>query len=231
MTKNTILLKCKELFYKQGYKDTTYVDICKSAEVSPGTITYFYQSKKILALDVYSDLLFDIKNKTKDFLTKSYHKYNLRIASALEVIIFTDLICSDENYRRFYYDICVDGLLLESYIDKMSSFYKLHSDEYHLGLSETELRLIQTTSTSISLGVTRKWIEGYLVDLTKEEYSNYKIRIMYHLMGMSETEIDKVLKKSNAIYQEMTIQSNSFFSIEITRKDKAVLNHCPGVKQ
>ncbi|MFZ7120513.1 MAG: TetR/AcrR family transcriptional regulator [Eubacteriaceae bacterium] len=215
ITKNKILETCKSLFYEKGYKDTTYVDICENANVSPGTITYFFGSKKIIAIDIYSDLLMSIKENTKKYLLEKYNEYNLRVATSLEQIIFTELIYTDEHYKRFYYDICVDGLLLESYIDKMDYFFKLHSDEYHLGFDEMELRLLQTTTTSIALGVTKKWIEGFIGDLSPEEYSNYKIKIMYNLMGVSNDKIDEILKKAYEIYHELIINPVDSFCVVI----------------
>lgn len=215
ITKNKILNTCKNLFYEKGYKDTTYIDICKEANVSPGTITYFFGSKKIIAIDIYSEFLIAIKEMTKKYLIEKNNEYNLRVATALEQIIFTNLIYVNEHYKRFYYDICVDGLLLESYINKMDLFYKLHSDEYNLGLDESQLRLLQVTTTSISLGVTKKWLEGFLGDLSTESYSNYKIRIMYYLMGVPSDEIDKILEKAYEIFAELIISPIDSFSINI----------------
>lgn len=215
ITKNNIYIACKELFYTKGYKDTTYVDICNRADVSPGAITHFFQSKKMIAINIYSDFLTDIKDKTKEYLSEKYQEYNLRVASALEQIIFTNLIYTNENYRKFYYDICVDSLLLESYIDKMSEFYKIHSDTYHLNLSETQIRLLQITSTSISLGVTRKWLEGYLEGFSKEDYSNYRIKIMFYLMDVSDDETNEIIKKACEIYLKMKIGLLGIFAIEI----------------
>lgn len=215
ITKNNILETCKRLFYEKGYKDTTYIDICEDADVSPGAITRFFGSKKIIAIDIYSDLLISIKENTKSYLLEKHNEYNLRVASALEQTIFTDLICTNNHYKKFYYDICVDGLLLDSYIDKMDYFFKLHSDEYNLCLDESQLRLLQTTTTSISLGVTRKWIEGFLGDLSSQEYSDYKISIMYSLMGLSNSEIGEILKEVHEIYSELSIIPIDFFSIVI----------------
>lgn len=215
ITKNKIYQTCKELFYLHGYKNTTYKDICNHADVSPITITHFFQSKKIIAIEIHSDYLIMIKEKTKEYLLNHYDEYNLKIATVIEQIIFTKLIGIDMNYRKFYYDICVDNVLLESYIDKMDWFYKLHSDEYGLHLDMMHLRLLQITSTSISQGVTRKWMEGFLEGFTEEEYTKFRVKIMYGMMGISEAEVENLIKEAYTIFNKMTIIPEKYFSIEI----------------
>ncbi|MFZ7120993.1 MAG: TetR/AcrR family transcriptional regulator [Eubacteriaceae bacterium] len=215
ITKNKILQACKELFYEQGYKDSTYLAICKKADVGPKTITHYFKSKKLIAIEIYSDFLINIKEKTKEYMIEKNNDYNLRTATALERIIFTNLIVENENYKKFYYDICVEGLLLEVDIERVDYFYKLHSDEYNLGLSNLQIRLLQITNTSITLGVTRKWLEGSLEGLSTDGYCDYEIRLMYSHMGVSNDEIDQIIKLAYEIYNNMTIVSNEFFLIDI----------------
>lgn len=43
--KRLIIGVCKKLFYRNGYVGTTYEDICREADIPPGTITYHFDGK------------------------------------------------------------------------------------------------------------------------------------------------------------------------------------------
>lgn len=215
ITQNKILQACKELFYEKGYKDSTYIDICEKADVGPKTITHYFKSKKLIAIKIYTDFLIDIKEKTKAYMIEKNNYYDLRVATALERIIFTNLMIENSNYKKFYYDICVESLLLDANIEKVEYFYKLHSDEYNLGLSNLQIHLFQITNTSIILGVTRKWLEGSLEGLSIKDYCDYEIRIMYSLLGLSNNVIDEIVKLAYEMYNEMRIINDGLFKINI----------------
>lgn len=215
LTKKTIIETCRALFYKKGYADTTYQDICNNATVNPRTITRHFAFKKNIGIEIYSDFLIDIKEKTKKYLIDTYGEYNLRIGTIIERIIFLDLIEINEFYRRFYYDLCVDGLLLDSYADKLNYFFKLHSDEYDLGLSKTDIDLFGVATTSISIGVHKKWLENFFDDLSKEECLNFEIKLMFSFMHIPESTIDDLLEKSYVFYRKMKIISTEPFTISI----------------
>lgn len=215
ITKNKIYETCKELFYLQGYKNTSYKDICAKADVSATTITHFFQSKKNIAIEIYSDFLIDIKKQTRDYLLTANTDYNLRVGTVIERLIFTNLVFENIGYQRFYYDICVDGLLLETYVEKSDYFFKLHSDEYNIGLSDSEIKLLQITTTAISLGIERKWIEGFFTDLTKEDCFNYEIKLMFYLMRVPDELVDQIIEKAYSIYSKMNILTNGGFSIKL----------------
>ncbi|MBC3803377.1 TetR family transcriptional regulator [Acetobacterium fimetarium] len=215
LTKKTITETCRTLFYEKGYADTTYQDICKKATVNPRTITRHCDSKKNIGIEIYSDFLIDIKEKTKKYLIDTCGEYNLRIGTIIERIIFLDLIETNESYRRFYYDLCVDGLFLDSFADKLNYFFKLHSDEYNLGLSQTDIELFGVATTSISFGVHKKWLENFFDNLSKDGCLNFEIKLMFSFMHIPEVTVDDLLEKSYVLYRKMKILTIEPFMISI----------------
>lgn len=58
-TKKKIFKISRQLFYKQGYDETTYDDISKLANINRALIPYYFKNKKNLALLVYQRLIED----------------------------------------------------------------------------------------------------------------------------------------------------------------------------
>ena len=56
-TKQHILDSARELFYENGFKNTSVSRICEKAETMPGTFTYHYPKKSDLLKDIYSDYM------------------------------------------------------------------------------------------------------------------------------------------------------------------------------
>ena len=59
--KNLIIDVCKKLFYRKGYANTTYDDICKKADIPPGSITYHFRGKRDIAAVI--DAEYEAQNK------------------------------------------------------------------------------------------------------------------------------------------------------------------------
>lgn len=54
-TREDILSVSKRLFYENGYRNTSFQDICREAHVYRGTIYYYYKEKGALRLEVLQD--------------------------------------------------------------------------------------------------------------------------------------------------------------------------------
>ena len=56
-TRNSILSACRELFYEKGFDKTTFVDICKRAEVNQGSIHYHFKNKENILRIIYEETI------------------------------------------------------------------------------------------------------------------------------------------------------------------------------
>ena len=215
ITKNKILDAFRELFYKQGYKKTTYVDILKLTGINQGLITYYFKSKRAVAGQIHTAFRIQIKETVENYLASQGIDYDLRIATALEQIIYSRIKFADESLKRFIYEISIEGLFIEYEITGLRSFWDMHVKAYNLPLSESEIRMIQVRNSSLTWGITTKMIEGYL-DITVDEYAELRVRLMYQSMGLSEPQIDEILEKSYEIYNQMDVKLEDYFRITIT---------------
>lgn len=213
-TKNRILDAYRELFYKQGYKKTTYLDIYNLTGINQGLITYYFKSKRAVAGQIHTELRKQIKNAVIGYFSATGREYDLRTATALEQIIYSRIKFSDENLKRFIYEISVLGIFMEYEISQLKDFWDLHVKEYHLNLSESEIKMIQVVNSSITWGITTKMIEGYL-DVTADEFAQLRVKLMYQSLGLSDLETGRILEKSYALLGEMNFSLEDYFKIRI----------------
>ena len=54
-TKKNILAACRELFYEKGFEATTFVDICRAAQVNQGSIHYHFKNKDNILREIYDE--------------------------------------------------------------------------------------------------------------------------------------------------------------------------------
>ena len=215
-TRNRILDAYRELFYRQGYKQTTYIDIFRLTGINQGLITYYFKSKRAVAGQIHTQFRILIKESVTEFLERCDYEYDLRVATALEQLIYSRIKFSDENLKRFIYEISVLGIFMEYEISQLKSFWDMHVEEYGLALSESEIKMIQVVNSSITWGITTKMIEGYL-DVTPEEFAELRVKLMYQSMGLADQEINRILERSHEILREMKISLEDYFQIKIEK--------------
>jgi len=215
ITKNKILDAYRELFYRQGYKKTTYMDILNLTGINQGLITYYFKSKRAIAGQIHTEFRIQIKDAVREYFASSNMSYDLRIGTAIEQIIYSRIKFSDDNLKRFIYEISIEGIFIEYEIAGLKQFWDMHVNEYGLNLTDSEVRMIQVRNSSLTWGITTKMIEGYL-DVTVDEYAELRVRWMYESMGLSGSEIDGILEESYRILSKLDISLENFFKISIT---------------
>ena len=211
-SRNRIILACKELFYKKGYKKTTYKDICDLADSNPGLINYYFKTKRKIAEIIYGNIFVDIKAEVERYLNDVYGHYDLQIGTSLEHKIFSELVDMDENINRFFYEMCTEAIDYDIKIYKF--FYKLHVEKYHLPLTEDQIRLIWVSNVSIGIGIAKKYIEGYL-RITKEDLYEFRTRTMYQSMGIEEKRIDEIIQEVYKIFETTHIYLEDYFKVRL----------------
>jgi AcrR family transcriptional regulator len=213
-SKNSILEACKELFYTQGYKGTTYKDICEKASSNPGLINYYFKTKKRISEIIYGDFYMDIKTKVEEFMTLQYGEYDLQVGTCVEILVINKLMVNDTNLQRFYYDLSSEGVEYDMQV--FHYFYKLHVDRYHLPLSDEQIRLIWVANTSIGIGISKKFMEGFF-HLSPTELYEFRIRTMYNSMGIDNQRINEVIQRAYEIIADVQVVWKDYFDIELQK--------------
>ncbi|RBP68992.1 TetR family transcriptional regulator [Alkalibaculum bacchi] len=211
-TKKKILDASKKLFYEKGYKATSCKEICELADVNLGLIHYHFKTKKNIASIIYANSLLEVKDLVRIKMNKIYRYYELKYGTAIENWVFMSGYLMDENYRRFFYEICQENVLVDERTDIIDFFYRLHVNIYNLDISPKEVKLIRVCVAAITMALVEKHVENYL-DLSIEELIEYKIRNLYKLMKLSDEDINDIVKTSYDMYQNLNIEFGKHFEI------------------
>lgn len=124
-TYNNILHTARNLFYTQGYSNTTTRQIAKEANINLGLIKYHFSSKADIAYNIYME----IRNAQTDFLKQfDYSEIELYLmASAAELkLCFTNI-----NFCKFYNEIYHEHNLIELLHSKASASMETNSNRSH----------------------------------------------------------------------------------------------------
>lgn len=214
--KKLILDTCKKLFYRNGYENTTYEDICKAADIPPGTITYHFGSKRELAAII--DAEYERENKTyiEKMCGDRYSKTELMV---IENYHMWKRIYEDENIRRFLLDLSADKLPNASSIDAIRYFYQCVMDDQGIDIDEKELALIVSTQIGMSDGVLNA-MEHSDFDYTYEESAEFGIRFFMRQLGMDDETIKKLIKRGKEIFDTLPIDNRYY--VDFAYGDKYV---------
>lgn len=214
--KKLILDTCKKLFYRNGYENTTYEDICKAADIPPGTITYHFGSKRELAAII--DAEYERENKTyiEKMCGDRYSKTELMV---VENYHMWKRIYEDENIRRFLLDLSADKLPSASSIDAILYFYQCVMKDQGIDIDEKELALIVSTQIGMSDGILNA-IEHSEFDYTYEESAEFGIRFFMRQLGMDDETIKKLIKRGKEIFDTLPIDNRYY--VDFAYDDKYV---------
>lgn len=215
-SKNNILEACRDLFYKKGYKGTTYKDICKKASSNPGLINYYFKTKKKIGEIIYGNFYMNLKAKVEEFITQNFGSYDLQVGTCVEILALNQLMEKDQNMRRFFYEMSLEGV--EYDMDVFFYFYKLHVDRYNLPLSDEHIKLIWVANTSISIGISKKYTEGF-INLSPKELYEFRIRTMYNSMGIDNERINEIIEQAYEVDKILQIESKNYFDVKLKKAD------------
>lgn len=214
--KKLILDTCKKLFYRNGYENTTYEDICKAADIPPGTITYHFGSKRELAAII--DAEYERENKTyiEKMCGDRYSKTELMV---IENYHMWKRIYEDENIRRFLLDLSADKLPNASSIEAIRYFYRCVMEDQGIDIDDKELALIVSTQVGMSDGILNA-MEHSEFDYTYEESAEFGIRFFMRQLGMDDGTIKKYIERGKEIFDTLPIDNRYY--VDFAYDDKYV---------
>lgn len=215
--KQLIIDVCKKLFYERGYSKTTYEDICKAADIPPGTITYHFDGKRDIAAAI--DAEYERENKTyiEKMCGSLYSKTDLMV---IENFHMWKRIYEDEHIRRFLLDLSADKLPNASAIETIRYFYRcVMEDQGITSIDDRELELIASCQVGMSDGILNA-MEHSGFDYTYEESAEFGIRFFMRQLGMSDEIIKRYIKRGKSIFASLPID-NRYYA-EFAYDDKYV---------
>lgn len=212
--KKLILDTCKKLFYRNGYENTTYEDICKAADIPPGTITYHFGSKRELAAII--DAEYERENKTyiEKMCGDRYSKTELMV---IENYHMWKRIYEDENICRFLLDLSADKLPTASSIEAIRYFYQCVMEDQGIDIDDKELALIVSTQVGMSDGILNA-MEHSEFDYTYEESAEFGIRFFMRQLGMDDETIKKYIERGKEIFDTLPIDNRYYVDFAYDNK-------------
>ena len=179
-TKKRIMEACKRLFCERGYRQTTYVDICRQANVHPGTITYHFGSKKNIATTLYQELMKEYNTWVEAAFSQEDELQQILIANGLHLkLLFTDTV-----FRRFSSEYSSEDLHrdpLQQYADIADKAYRFTQN--YVGEKKARFLFVVFKGMDAYL---EPYIDENLNELTLREVFTFISEIYYPYIDRKE---------------------------------------------
>lgn len=196
-TKEHIFSVAKQLFYEHGYKNTTLQKMAETAQVPIGLIPYHFGNKDKMVGIVYKELIDQIKSLLGSHKEIRFDNYIL--FHGVLSRIYYQVIFSDPNNRRFYYE----NLLKRSNYQFLNSViregYRKYLTDFRITLSEEDFNDI----VHADFGARREFFLHHLEhdkNLDIQKMVSFANAIVPRLLGMEPKLVDGILAESLEIY-------------------------------
>lgn len=208
--KQNIIDQAKILFYENGYTNTTFRQIAKEMNISPGSISYHFQSKTEIGNIIYIGYMTEYyKNPVMKFLYDKYGSYDPRLAAAMEMRIQFLVYRDDRRVFNFYSELFNSQSFLSTNVS-MASLTLLNGD-----LEKTNADSMKSVAAKgASVALTTAFFEGHL-NVSFDEFADYKVFTVLRLTGCKDDVARRYVKSSKEIVNKLKITIKPYFEIDI----------------
>ncbi len=208
-----LIAASKELFYEQGYTNTTLAQISKLSGVNNGLITYYFGSKSNLASIIYTGLMLELRNEIAKQLYLIKQDYSLELGIGLENRILLKLKFENKNFLRFYVEYQSEKpRYSKSSSDKRGHYYQLQRRLINPSLSDEDLRLYEICGIAAVRAVTEAYSSGYYNgDPTYAE--DYVLRLIYKMLQLPDYQAEALVEESRFLKDQLTIKVGPYFRL------------------
>lgn len=222
--KKLIIDVCKKLFYRKGYANTTYDDICKKADIPPGSITYHFGGKRDIAAAI--DAEYEAQNKIyiEKICGDRYDKTTLMV---IENYHMWKRNYEDENLKRFLLDISTERLPSYSAMQTVKYYYTCVIEDQGIeGIDERTLSMM----TAAQLGMSDALLLFTASDpdeYTWTEAAEFGIRFFLRQIGMHDDDITRYMQEGKRIFDTLPIDNRYYadFAYNDQYVVKLAVNH------
>lgn len=218
-TKQNIFDTAKTLFYEKGYYNTSIGNISDASNVNRALVSYYFQSKANLALQIVNQFNATIRENITHKLHKEYENMNNPLVMfSVEVRAFTTFRRLNENYKRFMKEVCLENILTieNTWLMKTTTgnnIYDFLEKEYDIKLSKVEKQIYQNSLSSIISGLIITHSDGH-IDCSHEYIAEKEIEMYFKIIGLEKNAISHILQESKEIYDSIEIKMEKNFNIK-----------------
>lgn len=211
-TKRNILNESKKLFYRQGYKETTYSDICKAANINRALIPYHFNSKQILGLEIYHQIMTEFYSLIDNTLNSA--QFDTDFINILHMITYYRLLADNPSFLKF---------VSELQSENNATLFTLEEEQKWiagLGTRFTNLNVNELTMLSqMHIGMHKESIS--LLDKAdnhtdSDTISKVQLHMLMRYVGYSTKKIDELTEAAIAVANLLNFQIQTDFSIKLT---------------
>lgn len=183
-TKNSIYAAAKELFYKNGYDDTSFGDIKDITGTDKGLIAYHFKSKYNLAAQIYDE----IEKTSYALVADKISGESAVMQEFINLYMFHKLLRENPNYLRFCAQIAYNPEFLQYSITDQYTIIDSLAADTGADFSEGRLHTIATLCS----GLDKEIIIGmYTGDITEpiEDVLFMDASFLMSQFGYTQTQI------------------------------------------
>jgi AcrR family transcriptional regulator len=206
-TKEYIYNVAKQLFYDIGYKNTTLSKIAETAQVPIGLIPYHFTNKDTIVSFIYQELIEKIKTRMLEYTNLHFDNYIL--FHAVLSRIYYQVIFSDPNNRRFYYEILLKKSNYKILNSVIGEVYKKYMADFDIALTEAEFNDI----LHADFGARREFILYHLErsePMDIQGMVTFAVGIVPRLLKIDPHTVDVLLDNSVELYESMEFDDIRF---------------------
>lgn len=202
-TRNRILKVCRKLFYEKGYDATTFDDICREGRFNKGTVHYHFRGKYNIARQIFINFVIDSNTLADRIMGNKYPSASLQCRAAVHLRNYISLFFSDENLKRFYYDISRE-IEFRGFHGIGESYHSGYMADINPCLTEKDRKLFTAAIMGVSASVNLHYVNGFL-DIPFEEYLDDRITLFYRLLNVDKERIETIIAESKDVYSGIKI--------------------------
>ncbi|HCX65718.1 MAG TPA: hypothetical protein DHN33_10980 [Eubacteriaceae bacterium] len=138
-TKENIINVSKQMFYDLGYTKSTVQKIADNANIPLGLIPYYFKTKDNIVLEINSKFYLEIYEFVNSRLNVKRNSY---LKLFIVTSIYYDIILSDENNKRFFYQVLRNKSNFRSLSYSIERVYKMIAKENDIDFDQTDIDCI-----------------------------------------------------------------------------------------
>lgn len=213
-TKRKIFKVSRQLFYAQGYDETTYDDISKLADINRALIPYYFKNKKNLALLVYQQFIEDYfaicdeslkDKKISDIGRTAFYMFGYyRLLKNRNLTRFLIQFHSDVDYNE------------QMVISKKSIFDMLSIKNPEISQSDYEVL------SQMDYGIEKELIRIAFYKETSDidHLSAMEFRLILSFLGYSREQIEQIIAEAMAHLENASIILKESFNFELESEEE-----------
>ena len=211
-TKQKIFKVSRQLFYKQGFDETTYDDISRLAKVNRALIPYYFKNKKNLALLVYQRFMDDFYatcDKTMTGLSMSDE-----VRTAIYMFAYYRLL-KNRNLARFLIQFNSDVDFNDRMVTSAKKFFDALNTNYSK-VAKSDYAVLSQMDYGIEKELIR--IAYYKEDTDIDRLSNIEFHLILGYFGYSRERIDEIIDETMNHLGKYEITLTDSFSFNLQKR-------------